>query len=125
MPGEKRKRYDRYSPHERLMLRRHINQETGCWEFTGCLTKAGYGQIRHNKKVLYTHHVSFEYYCGDRKNNCVLHKCDNPMCFNPEHLFLGTHRDNMIDMTKKGRNKGLLKINGSHSRWESVRASAV
>ena len=121
----KRKYYRSLSAHERLMLRKRINHVNGCWEFDGCLSSAGYGQIRENKKLMYAHHISYEYHYGDRGGLCVLHKCDNPKCFNPAHLFLGTHRDNMIDMTKKGRNHGIKLMNGINSRWESVRASAV
>jgi len=122
--GDKRVRLklDHLSPYERLIARMRI-LENGCWEYTGALGSAGYGQVRANKKLLYAHHISYEKNKGSHENMCVLHRCDNPSCFNPEHLFLGTHQDNMMDMTVKGRNKGLLKMNGLNSRWESVRAS--
>lgn len=85
-------------------------RESGCWEWQGALTRAGYGVLRvGNKQVgtarnLYAHRVSWELASGPiKKGLFVCHKCDNPRCVRPDHLFLGTHEENMIDMDRKGR----------------------
>ena len=88
---------------ERLFARRKITKD-GCWEYTFGRTTAGYGTIWWNEKDQYVHRLSAELYLPDfKKELCVLHKCDNPACFNPAHLFLGTKRDNYEDAIKKGR----------------------
>jgi len=80
--------------------------ETGCLEWLGCCQSNGYGQVRINKVVYYAHHISWRLENGDIPTGMhVLHKCDNPRCVNPNHLFLGNHRDNMHDMMRKGRHK--------------------
>lgn len=64
----------------------------------------GYGILGINKKLLYAHRVAYALFNGGivgRK--CVLHRCDNPACFNPKHLFLGTRTDNAKDRDAKGR----------------------
>jgi hypothetical protein len=63
----------------------------------------GYGVTRYNGKACLAHRVSYEISKGDIGGACVCHSCDNPSCVNPEHLFLGTHKDNMDDMRSKGR----------------------
>ena len=78
----------------------------GCWIWIGSRNNDGYGQIFADKtrKVVRANRLSYKLYKGDISNNmCVLHKCDNPPCVNPEHLFLGTVKDNMKDMKLKGR----------------------
>lgn len=78
-------------------------QEGGCWVWKG-YPKIGYGQFRVNGKRYYTHRYSWIIHNGEIKDGLhVLHKCDNPRCVNPDHLFLGTQADNMRDMTEKGR----------------------
>lgn len=83
-----------------------VKTET-CWIWTGALSEAGYGQFSHLGKQCVASRVSFELAFPDKKEDLqtsdVLHKCDNPNCVNPEHLFLGTHLDNMRDKVKKGR----------------------
>jgi len=93
-------------------LLRHVRKdaETGCWEWTGSLYRCGYGQTwsgeytkNGNPKFEGAHRVMWKWVNGDPGGLHVLHKCDNRLCINPEHLFLGTHADNMRDKEAKGR----------------------
>ena len=75
----------------------------------------GYGRFQANKKMKIAHRASWEIYHGEIPEGiCVLHKCDNPRCSNPEHLFLGTIQDNNLDMMQKNRNPMLNKQGEQH-----------
>jgi hypothetical protein len=82
-----------------------INEESGCWEWQrGIFQSTGYGQFCLNSRSECAHRVSYTAYVGEIPFGVlVLHKCDNPLCINPEHLFLGTDLDNNRDMISKGR----------------------
>lgn len=87
---------------ERLTARL-VRTEAGCLEWTGATLK-GYGQIGDGDKVLYTHRVAFTLAKGEIPDGLdVLHRCDNPPCCEPDHLFAGTALDNAVDMIAKGR----------------------
>lgn len=82
----------------------YINQKNGCWEWQKYKNKLGYGQICYMGKQLKAHRVSWIVFKGPIPDGmCVLHKCDNPRCINPVHLFLGSMKDNVQDMINKGR----------------------
>ena len=77
---------------------------SGCWLWIGGATTVGYGKIFANGFVRLSHRVSYEEYKGAiPEGMLVLHKCDTPACINPEHLFLGTNKENMQDASRKGR----------------------
>ena len=102
MAGPKRKPIQ-----DRFQEKYTVNEKTNCWEWLGYLDRDGYGQFHLNKKTTKkAHRFSFETQNGEIPTGiCVCHKCDNPKCVNPKHLFLGTHQDNIQDKVKKGRSK--------------------
>lgn len=79
----------------------------GCWEWIGGLDAYGYGRFGiSNGKGIGAHRYSYALHNGPfQKSLFVCHKCDNPKCVNPDHLFLGSHQDNMDDMAGKGRQR--------------------
>lgn len=89
----------------RLLSRIQIS-EKGCWEYQACKAK-GYGRIGYGLRergVQWAHILSWEVHYGEiPKGLFVLHKCDNPPCVNPDHLFLGTQTENIEDCISKGR----------------------
>lgn len=95
----------------RLINRAETNLQTGCWEITtGARHRQGYpmlGAFRtsDNKKIMTTGHRAVLKYKlqTDLKNQEAIHTCSNPLCVNPDHLFAGTHSDNMRQMQAKGR----------------------
>mgnify|MGYP000868179549 CR=1 FL=1 len=79
-----------------------------CWEWTAFIDKHGYGRFSYNNQMVQTHRFSFTLAHGSiPPDHEVCHKCDNPKCCNPAHLFLGTHQDNMTDMKTKKRARTL------------------
>lgn len=100
---------------ERFWERVERRSGTDCWPWVGYLDENGYGRISEGgycSKLLGAHRVSWEIVNGPipegsgYHGTCVLHRCDNPKCVNPDHLFIGSHLDNIADMKAKGRANG-------------------
>jgi hypothetical protein len=103
-----------------------VQKTDSCWNWIGCKDAHGYGVIGaggHQARVLKAHRVAYEIFVGPIPEGlCVLHHCDNPVCLNPSHLFLGTQTDNIRDMRAKKRDR---QLRGEHSgraklTWEQV-----
>jgi hypothetical protein len=85
---------------------RKIDKSTGCWLWTGAINPKGYAKMRFEGRAVDAHRVSWNLHRGSIPDGLfVLHRCDVRHCVNPEHLFLGTHQDNMDDMQAKGRHR--------------------
>lgn len=75
-----------------------------CWVWKSSKTHFGYGHFYYDGKYISAHRFSLIFQAVDVPDDaCVLHRCDNPSCVNPNHLFLGTRQDNMDDRNSKGR----------------------
>lgn len=81
-----------------------LNESTGCWDWHGYTNTQGYARVFTAGKLKRVHRMIYELFVGEIPEGLfVCHHCDNPRCINPEHLFIGTHQDNMNDMRRKGR----------------------
>jgi hypothetical protein len=91
--------------------------ESGCWLWIASTNKRGYGQFMMlDRRPHLAHRVSWRLEKGEIPIGLhVLHKCDTPACVNPDHLFLGTDRDNVQDMLRKGReNRTPRRVGAAH-----------
>lgn len=95
---------------ELLKSRIAVDETTECWNWTGPINRDGYGQVTYRypngrRRTYRTHRLIFEASRGRSvyPGLCVCHRCDNPRCNNPDHLFEGTLQDNYEDMCAKGR----------------------
>ena len=78
-----------------------------CWTWLAVRNYFGYGRFWHKAKDQPAHRVAYQIAVGEIPGGmCVLHRCDNPSCVNPQHLFIGTRADNALDMWAKNRGRG-------------------
>jgi hypothetical protein len=98
----------------------------GCWEWVRGRTRQGYGKLNRNGKRWAAHRFIWTFVNGPIPNGIhVLHKCDNPPCINPDHLWLGTHTDNMRDKVRKGRLNSYHVKKEHRKTYETARDSKL
>ena len=102
-----------------------------CWAWRGTATPGGYGFFSRKRTTVYAHRLSYELHNGLRipKGYYIMHTCDNRLCVNPNHLRLGSPRDNTRDAIDKGRDHSVtadtLPINENPRDCASLRADLV
>lgn len=113
----------------RLATYRAENLTTGCWEWTACRNSKGYGRTARTPEFgreCLVHRLSWLLHRGAiPAGTLVLHHCDNPSCFNPDHLFLGTNADNVADKVKKGRGARLSGANNPRAKLSELDVAAI
>ena len=93
-----------WSPYDRLWAQ--VTFGPKCWTFNGVKSGKGYGRVSVKRKFVAAHRLVVEQETGlDLTGKVVMHICDNPSCVRPDHLRVGTHRDNVRDMFQKGRQR--------------------
>jgi hypothetical protein len=100
LPPSGRGRYgSQYSLHLNF-----VETSEGCWEWSATRAPTGYGIVRYKNKHVRAHRLFWEIINGPIPKGLMgCHKCDNPPCVNPDHIFLGTASDNILDSHSKGR----------------------
>jgi hypothetical protein len=109
----------RYGTYLKRLNKGYKIVESGCWEWQGKLTKKGYARFLYEGVRTFAHRVSYLLFIGEINDPKlhVCHKCDNPRCCSPFHLFLGTPKENDTDSRIKGRQPTLK--HGTYSMYKN------
>ena len=128
-------RGQRVIPHEERIRSRSVEDaKTGCWIWQGAVrsVESPYGRLTigsrsdGSRRTIGAHQLSYMTFKGPIDGGlCVCHRCDNPRCVNPDHLFLGTKKDNADDRDEKGRNKPAPVYKGVDAPWAKLTAAQV
>jgi hypothetical protein len=99
-----------------------VEKTSSCWIWLGAKNKFNYGEFFYKGKVWKAHRISYLIENGEYDTSLnVAHKCDNPPCVRPDHLFLATQKQNMVDMVEKRRHGSGQKIMQSYDNWLAIR----
>lgn len=106
---------------------KRVKKSSGCWEWQGSTTSAGYGSVAHGGRDYQTHRVAYELHFNTKipDNLYVLHECDNRRCVRPDHLRVGTHIDNMADMRSKGRSSKNRGERNANARLSDIEVEQI
>jgi len=111
-----------HDPARKIRERTKVDPRTGCWEWQGHRNSQGYGTGKFPGGSILAHRQAYMTFVGPvAQGLCVLHRCDNPACCNPEHLFLGTRDQNMADRNGKLRQAWGGRIHSAILDEEAVR----
>ncbi len=109
-----------------------VNKTDGCWLWTGSIEPGGYGMMMLTDKSIglrssvKVHKISWKLHFGDIPDGlCVCHRCDVPACVRPDHLWLGTHAQNMRDMKEKKRHPGCPQFKGEDNPASKLTVNGV
>lgn len=103
-----------------------VDKSGNCWLWTASKTPQGYGHFNIDGFMHKAHRVSYRLTFGDVIGKLhVLHRCDNPSCVNPSHLFLGTNDDNIADRVRKNRSNGAAGVDNGNSKLTRVAVKQI
>lgn len=106
------------STSDRIRFESQVEETDSCWEWVGLRSSENYGTFYLNRTYVRAHRFAFELVHGPiPAGHVICHRCDNPPCVNPAHLFSGTQKDNMQDMVAKGRKANWRDPNRPPSAW--------
>jgi len=92
-----------------------VDKSGDCWVWTGGRFNTGYGNVKRNGRAQTTHRLAWTLAYGPiPAGQIICHRCDNPPCVRPDHLFLGSHRTNAEDRTRKGRGVQAVRRGGEN-----------
>ena len=110
------------------MVIERTDRTTECWLWTGHIDQKGYGRVSTGKRnsLKYAHRVSWEEANGRPVPDgmCVLHACDTPACIRPDHLWIGTKRENNLDRVAKGRSAKEVPSRQGELNWAAKLSDA-
>lgn len=115
--------WSKLPPQENFLQKTEPDPNSGCWLWTGCVHANGYGKIKSKQRTGLAHRFAWELFRAPIPPGMIIcHKCDTPLCVNPDHLYVGTDADNCRDKMARGRDRKASGTDAAHAKldWEKV-----